>query len=144
MNIQIINGPNLNLLGKREPEKYGVSTFEDYLDTLRKGYPALSIDYFQSNIEGEIIDKIHQTGFTYDGIILNAGGFTHTSVAIADAIAAVKTPVIEVHITNLLTREVFRHTSLTGISCSGSIMGFGLDGYRLAVEAIINKKQIAK
>ena len=139
MKIQIINGPNLNLLGKREPEKYGAASFEEYLITLKNKFPLITIDYFQSNIEGEIIGKIHETGFSYDGIILNAGGYTHTSVAIADAIASVKTPVIEVHITNLLKREAFRHVSMIGFACSGSIMGFGLDGYRLGVEAILKK-----
>ena len=142
MKIQIINGPNLNLLGKREPEKYGVMTFETFLENLKKEYPEITIDYYQSDIEGEIIDKIHQVGFSYNGIILNPGGYTHTSVAIADAVGGIKTPVIEVHITNLLSREVFRHTSLTGIYCSGSIMGLGLDGYRLALEAFIKKEKL--
>ncbi len=133
----MLNGPNLNLLGKREPEKYGHSSFEDYLKVLKQRYTGVEFEYFQSNIEGEIINEIHLTGFTYNGIILNAGGYTHTSVAISDAIAAVKTPVIEVHITNLASREEFRHTSLIGINCAGSISGFGLDSYRLAVEALI-------
>ncbi len=137
MKIQIINGPNLNLLGKREPEKYGTTTFEEYLGELRKLFPALTFDYFQSNIEGEIISKIHETGFSYDGIILNAGGYTHTSVSIADAVASIKIPVIEVHITNIAAREEFRHNSLVGRYCRGSIIGLGLDGYRLAVEAFI-------
>jgi 3-dehydroquinate dehydratase II len=140
MKIQIINGPNLNLLGKREPEKYGVISFETYLESLIKVYPAIMIDYYQSDIEGEIIDKIHETGFLVDGIILNPGGYTHTSVAIADAVASVTKPVIEVHITNLLSREEFRHTSLTGIYCYGTIMGLGLDSYRLAIEALIKIK----
>lgn len=145
MKILIINGPNLNLLGKREPEKYGHSSFEEYLVTLKGRYPFIVFDYFQSNIEGEIINEIHKAGFSYNGIILNAGGYTHTSVAITDAIASVKTAVIEVHITNLAAREEFRKTSLIGINCTGSISGFGLDSYRLAVEAIIemnNKKKI--
>lgn len=137
MKILMLNGPNLNLLGKREPEKYGHSSFEDYLKVLKQRYTGVEFEYFQSNIEGEIINEIHLTGFTYNGIILNAGGYTHTSVAISDAIAAVKTPVIEVHITNLASREEFRHTSLIGINCAGSISGFGLDSYRLAVEALI-------
>jgi 3-dehydroquinate dehydratase II len=136
MHIDIINGPNLNLLGKREPEKYGYSSFDDYLPVLRMRYPEIIFGYFQSNVEGEIINRIHETGFSSDGIILNAGGYTHTSVSIADAIAAVTSPVIEVHITNILKREEFRHTSLIGRSCVGSISGFGLDSYRLAVEAI--------
>ena len=135
MKIQIINGPNLNLLGKREPEKYGTSSFEEYLGKLRIQFPEIKIDYFQSNIEGEIISKIHETGFSFDGIILNAGGYTHTSVSIADAVASVKIPVIEVHITNIAAREEFRHNSLVGRYCRGSIIGLGLDGYRLAVEA---------
>ena len=137
MHLEIINGPNLNLLGKREPEKYGVSSFEDYLLLLKSRYPDIVFNYYQSNIEGEIINEIHKTGFSSDGIILNAGGYTHTSVAITDAIASVKTPVIEVHITNISAREEFRHASLIGRNCAGSISGFGLDSYRLAVEALI-------
>jgi 3-dehydroquinate dehydratase II len=144
MYIQIINGPNLNLLGKREPEKYGHSSFEDYLLVLKSRFPDIDFNYFQSNLEGEIIDEIHKSGFSSDGIILNAGGYTHTSVAITDAIAAVKTPVIEVHITNILAREEFRHTSLIGRNCTGSISGFGLDSYRLAVEAIIEINKLLK
>lgn len=136
MKIVIINGPNLNLLGKREPSKYGTESFGERLDVLRELYPDFTIDYFQSNIEGEIINRIHETGFNYDGIILNPGGYTHTSVAIADAVASVKSPVIEVHITNVAAREEFRHNSLVGRYCSGSIIGFGLDGYRLAIEAL--------
>jgi 3-dehydroquinate dehydratase II len=136
MNIEIINGPNLNLLGKREPEKYGHSSFEEYLKVLESRYPEINFGYFQSNVEGEIIDQIQKNGFSSDGIILNAGGYTHTSVAITDAIAAVRTPVVEVHITNVAAREEFRHTSLIGTKCAGSITGFGLDSYRLAVEAI--------
>lgn len=138
MKIQIINGPNLNLLGKREPEKYGYTSFEGFLAELREKYPSVEIEYFQSNVEGEIINRIHETGFTYDGIILNPGGYTHTSVAIADAVAAVKCPVVEVHITNVAAREEFRHNSLVGRFCRGSIIGFGLLGYLLAVEAIIH------
>jgi 3-dehydroquinate dehydratase-2 len=137
MEILIINGPNLNLLGLREPEKYGHSSFEEYLSLLRSRYPDIIISFFQSNIEGEIINEIHRVGFSLDGIILNAGGYTHTSVAITDAIAAVRTPVVEVHITNILAREEFRHASLIGRSCRGSISGFGLDSYRLALEALI-------
>jgi 3-dehydroquinate dehydratase II len=137
MQIAIINGPNLNLLGRREPEKYGHSSFEEYLSLLKSRYPEVSFTYFQSNIEGEIIDEVHRSGFSMDGIILNAGGYTHTSVAITDAIAGVRAPVIEVHITNILAREEFRHTSLIGRSCKGSISGFGLDSYRLAVDALI-------
>jgi 3-dehydroquinate dehydratase-2 len=137
MKIEIINGPNLNLLGRREPEKYGHSSFEDYLILLQSKYPDVFFKYFQSNTEGEIIDEIQKSGFSFDGIILNAGGYTHTSVSITDAIAAVKTSVIEVHITNISAREDFRQTSLIGRNCAGSISGFGLDSYRLAVEAII-------
>lgn len=137
MKIAVINGPNLNLLGKREPEKYGNSSFEDYLQVLKKRFPDINFGYFQSNIEGEIITEIQNKGFSSDGIILNAGGYTHTSVAIADAIAAVTAPVVEVHITNIASREDFRHTSLIGRTCTGSISGFGLDSYRLAAEAII-------
>jgi 3-dehydroquinate dehydratase-2 len=137
MYIEIINGPNLNLLGRREPEKYGHSSFEEYLQVLISRYPDISFKYFQSNTEGEIINEIQKTGFSADGIILNAGGYTHTSVAITDAIAAVKSPVIEVHITNISAREDFRHTSLIGRNCAGSIAGFGLDSYRLGVEALI-------
>lgn len=144
MKIEIINGPNLNLLGRREPEKYGHSSFEEYLEELKSRYPDIVFSYFQSNIEGEIINEIHTAGFATGGIILNAGGYTHTSVAIADAIAAVSAPVVEVHITNILSREDFRHTSLIGRVCRGSISGFGLDSYRLAVEALaeINEKKV--
>jgi 3-dehydroquinate dehydratase-2 len=136
MKINIINGPNLNLLGKREPEKYGHSSFEDYFFLLKSKYPEIIFEYFQSNLEGEIIDEIQKSGSYADGIILNAAGYTHPSVAITDAIAAIKTPVVEVHITNIAAREDFRHTSLIGRSCAGSISGFGLDSYRLAVEAL--------
>ena len=137
MKIVIINGPNLNLLGRRQPEKYGYSSFEDYLPVLKSRYPEVIFEYFQSNIEGEIINEIQKSDSSFDGIILNAGGYTHTSVSITDAIAAIKTAVIEVHITNISAREDFRHNSLISRSCAGSISGFGLDSYRLAVEAII-------
>jgi 3-dehydroquinate dehydratase-2 len=136
MQIEIINGPNLNLLGKREPEKYGHASFDDYLMILKSRFPEITISYFQSNIEGEIIDQIQRADNKIDGIIINAGGYTHTSVAITDAIAAVSTPVVEVHITNIAAREEFRHTSLIARNCRGSIAGFGLDSYRLAVEAL--------
>jgi len=135
MKLIIINGPNLNLLGTRETETYGKQNFVSYLKKLRNLYPEDTIEYFQSNIEGEIIDTIHKTGFLYDGIILNAGGYTHTSVSIADAIRAVKAPVVEVHISNVMSREPVRHTSLIAQYVKGSIMGFGLDSYRLAVES---------
>ncbi|CAN5378472.1 type II 3-dehydroquinate dehydratase [soil metagenome] len=135
MKIIIINGPNLNLLGKREPDVYGSKDFESYYDELKSKYPAFTFDYFQSNVEGEIINKLHETGFSYDGIILNAGGYTHTSVAIADAVASIKSPVIEVHISNIHAREEYRHVSLIAKNCKGVITGFGLDSYRLAIEA---------
>jgi len=137
MKIIIINGPNLNLLGKRETEIYGDISFEDYFSELRSDFPEFKIDYFQSNIEGEIIDKIQETGFDYDGIILNAGGYTHTSVAIADAVKSIDTPVIEVHISNIVSRETFRHKSLIGPFVKGSIMGFGLKSYRLALNSFM-------
>jgi len=138
MKIQIINGPNLNLLGMREPGIYGSQSFEDYLLELKSLYSILEIDYFQSNVEGELINKLHEVGFQYDGIIINAGGYTHTSVAIADAIAGINTPVIEVHISNIYAREEFRHVSLTGKNCRGVLTGFGLDGYRLALESFLS------
>lgn len=138
MKIQIINGPNLNLLGVREKSIYGDSSFETYLVELRKRYPEIEIDYYQSNVEGEIINKLHEIGFSYDGVVLNAGAYTHTSVAIADAIAGVKTPVIEVHISNVYKREEFRHHSMLAASCKGVIAGFGMDSYRLGIEAITN------
>src|ERR1700750_2601699 len=138
MNIQIINGPNLNLLGVREKSIYGDTGFESYLEDLRKRYPNIAIDYYQSNVEGEIINKIHEVGFSVDGIVMKAGAYTHTSVAIADAIAAIKAPVIEVHISNVYKREEFRHKSLLAASCKGVIAGFGLDSYRLAIENLAN------
>ena len=141
MKIQIINGPNLNLLGKREKEIYGEVNFEKFLELLKDHFEDIEIDYYQSNVEGEIINKIHEIGFDFDGIILNAGGYTHTSVAIADAIAAVKAPVVEVHITNVFAREDFRHVSLIGPKCMGSISGFGLDSYRLAIESLRVKEK---
>jgi len=141
MKISIINGPNLNLLGKREPDKYGNTSFDDYLVSLKAKYPGIQIEYYQSNVEGELINEIHARGFSSDGIILNAGGYTHTSVAIADAIASVRTPVVEVHITNIAAREDFRHSSLVARNCAGSVSGFGLDSYRLAVEALVAKQK---
>ena len=137
MQILIINGPNLNLLGVREPEVYGKETFTDYLKKLKAQYPAVDISYYQSNTEGELIDKIHEVGFSYDGIILNAGAYTHTSIAIADAISGVKTPVIEVHISNTARREAFRHVSFLTAVCRGVIMGFGLKSYELALQAFL-------
>ncbi|MCD8301431.1 MAG: type II 3-dehydroquinate dehydratase [Prevotellaceae bacterium] len=142
MKIQIINGPNLNLLGKREPGIYGSGTFEEFLEWLRKRYPAEEILYYQSNSEGELIDKIHEVGFgAAGGIVLNAGAYTHTSVALLDALKAVETPAIEVHISNVHKREDFRHKSMISAACMGVICGFGLDSYRLAVEALLAKAQ---
>jgi 3-dehydroquinate dehydratase-2 len=137
MKIQIINGPNLNLLGVREKSIYGDTSFENYFEILKAQYPIIELEYFQSNVEGEIINKLHEVGFSFDGIILNAGGYTHTSVAIADAIAAVKTQVVEVHISNIYAREEFRHTSLTGKNCKGVLTGFGMNGYKLALESML-------
>lgn len=138
MNIQIINGPNLNLLGVREKSIYGDASFESYLAELQKRFPDVNITYYQSNVEGEIINKLHEVGFSYDGIILNAGAYTHTSVGIADAIAGINTPVVEVHISNVYKREEFRHHSYLSPNCKGIIVGFGLDGYRLGIESLIN------
>ncbi|RZK48200.1 MAG: type II 3-dehydroquinate dehydratase [Pedobacter sp.] len=137
MKIQIINGPNLNLLGKREPGIYGSKGFDTYLSELQSNYTNIEIHYFQSNIEGELINKLHEVGFDFDGIILNAGGFTHTSVALADAIASISTPVIEVHISNIYAREEYRHISITGKNCKGVLTGFGLKGYQLAIESLL-------
>ncbi|HOZ86780.1 MAG TPA: type II 3-dehydroquinate dehydratase [Bacteroidia bacterium] len=138
MKIAIINGPNLNLLGKREPEIYGNVVFEEYFDSLKKKFSDIELHYYQSNVEGELINKIQEFGFSFDGIVINAGGYTHTSVAIADAAAAIKTPVVEVHISNIFAREDFRHVSYLGKYCVGSISGFGLKGYEMAVGAILN------
>ena len=137
MKITIINGPNLNLLGVRETNVYGNQRFEEYFTELQAKFPDIDFEYYQSNVEGELINEIQRVGFSADAIILNAGGYTHTSVAIADAIAAVKAPVIEVHISNIFARESFRHVSLIASKCKGSISGFGLDGYRLAVESCL-------
>lgn len=136
MKIQIINGPNLNLLGRREPGIYGSSSFDDYLQKLRAAYPDVEINYYQSNIEGELIDKMQQIGFSCDGIVLNAGAYTHTSIALQDCIRSLQAPVIEVHISNVHKREEFRHHSMISCACAGVICGFGLDSYRLAVEAL--------
>jgi 3-dehydroquinate dehydratase II len=136
MKILLINGPNLNLLGTREKSIYGDTSFETYFKTLIIRFPEIYFEYYQSNVEGELINKIHEQGFVSDGIIFNAGAYTHTSIAIRDAISGVKSPVIEVHISNILTRENFRHESIIGPACIGSIMGFGLDSYRLGIEAI--------
>ena len=138
MKIQIINGPNINLLGKREPGIYGSQSFDDYLVMLKKRYPEVEIAYYQSNCEGNLIDKLQEVGFDGDGIILNAGAYTHTSIALQDAIRAIKAPVVEVHISNVHAREEFRHKSMISCACKGVILGFGLDSYRLALEALIN------
>ncbi len=137
MKIYIINGPNLNLLGSREPGIYGDLSFDEYLEKLKVEFKGLQIDYYQSNVEGEIINKLHEVGFMYDGIILNAGGYTHTSVAIADAVKAIETPVVEVHISNIFSREEYRHVSLIAPNAKGSIIGFGMDSYRLAIIGLI-------
>ena len=139
MKIQIINGPNINLLGKREPGIYGARSFEDYLVELRQSYPDVELDYYQSNCEGELIDKIQEVGFSVDGIVLNAGASTHTSIALQDAIRSITSPVIEVHISNVHQREEFRHRSMIACACMGVICGFGLDSYRLAVEALLKR-----
>lgn len=139
MQIIIINGPNLNLLGKREPEIYGTANFEDYFKDLKSKYPIIRINYYQSNHEGDLIDKIHEVGFDYDGIILNAGALTHTSIAIKDAISAVKSPTIEVHISNVYAREEYRQKSQLAESCVGIIAGLGFDGYELAIQYFINQ-----
>ena len=139
MKIIVINGPNLNLLGTREPEVYGSESFEAYFKTLKNNFNEIDLDYFQTNVEGEIINKLHEVGFTYNGIILNAGGFTHTSVAISDAIAAIKTPVLEVHISNIYAREEFRHKSIISKECIGMISGLGLEGYKLAINYLMNR-----
>lgn len=143
MRIQIINGPNINLLGKREPSVYGSVSFESALEQLRKMYHDVQIDYFQSNSEGELIDIIQQVGFDVDGIILNAGAYTHTSIAIQDAIRAITAPVIEVHISNVHTREEFRHKSMIACACKGVICGFGLNSYRLALEHLVGNDWLA-
>jgi 3-dehydroquinate dehydratase-2 len=140
MKIQIINGPNLNLLGKREPSIYGDQSFDQFFETLKTRFPSMNLSYFQSNVEGEIINMIHEVGFSYDGIIINAGAYTHTSVAIHDAIGAVKTPVVEVHISNVYGREEFRHKSLITSKCVGMMTGFGMEGYALALEYFKNRK----
>lgn len=143
MKIQIINGPNINLLGERELSIYGSVTFEDYLNNLRDKYRDIEIDYYQSNIEGEIINKIHAVGFDVDGIILNAGAYTHTSIALQDAIRAITSPVVEVHISNVYAREPFRHVSMIACACEGVICGFGLRSYRLALEALVSGKDLS-
>lgn len=139
MNIQIINGPNLNLLGVREPGIYGSNSFESYLVELKRMFPDVEINYYQSNIEGELINKMQEVGFNCDGIVLNAGAYTHTSVALQDCIRSLKSPVVEVHISNVHTREEFRHHSFISCACVGVICGFGMDSYRLAVDYLVHK-----
>jgi 3-dehydroquinate dehydratase-2 len=141
MKIIIINGPNLNLLGMREPDVYGSRTFDEILKELKSSRAEVNIEYFQSNVEGELIDCLHRSGFNYDGIVLNAGAYTHSSIAIADAVAAIKVPVIEVHISNIFAREDFRHVSYLGKHCVGSISGFGPEGYKMAIDFFINSKK---
>lgn len=138
MELLIINGPNLNLLGKREPSIYGNATFEDYYKELVSRYEGVSLEYFQSNHEGELVDKLHEVGFSYDGVIINAGAYTHTSVAIADAIKGIESPVVEVHISNVHAREEFRHKSFLSPVCKGVILGFGLQSYDLAIRSFIS------
>ena len=140
MDLLILNGPNLNLLGRREPTLYGSRSFDDFFPELSAAFPDLTLTHFQSNHEGALIDKLHEVGFSHHGIVCNAGGFTHTSVALADAVAAIATPVIEVHLTNLAAREDFRQRSLLGRHCVGSISGFGLESYRLAVQWFVNQR----
>ena len=141
MTIHIINGPNLNLLGKREPDVYGNQSFESYFEQLQKEFKTVNLSHYQSNVEGELINDLQKHGFSADGIIINAGGYTHTSVAIADAIAAIKTPVVEVHISNVFAREEYRHHSMISGKCVGSISGFGLYSYSLAILALLNRKR---
>lgn len=138
MKIQIVNGPNLNLLGVREPGIYGSDSFESYLSKLREQYPEVEIEYYQSNVEGELINKIQEVGFSFDGIVLNAGAYTHTSIALHDCIRAIKCPVVEVHISNVHQREDFRHHSFISAACKGVICGFGLNSYRLAIEGLLD------
>jgi 3-dehydroquinate dehydratase-2 len=140
MKIQIINGPNLNLLGKRETSIYGSQSFDEFFEQLKKRFAGTALHYYQSNVEGEIVNKLHETGFDFDGIVLNAGAYTHTSVAIHDAIAGIKTPVIEVHISNVYNREEFRHKSLITSKCVGLLTGFGLEGYAMAIGYYLNRQ----
>lgn len=143
MNFIIINGPNLNLTGKREPEIYGSKSFEEFIPELKRLFSGVGMDYFQSNIEGEIINKLQESGSSYDGIVLNPGGYSHTSVAIADAISAITAPVVEVHMSNIYKREDFRHVSLTGKSCVGVITGFGMDSYKMALQYLLGHSKVS-
>jgi 3-dehydroquinate dehydratase-2 len=140
MKIQIINGPNLNLLGKRETSIYGNQSFEQLFETLKKRFSDVDLEYYQSNVEGEIVNKLQEVGFTFDGIVINAGAYTHTSVAIHDAIGAIKTPVVEVHISNVYSREEYRHKSLITSKCVGMLTGFGMEGYAMAIDYLKNTK----
>ena len=142
MKIQIINGPNLNLLGKRETSIYGNQSFEEFFDLLKKRFSSIDIHYYQSNVEGEIINKLHEVGFSFDGIIINAGAYTHTSVAIHDAVGGIKTPVVEVHISNVYGREEYRHKSLITSKCVGMLTGFGMEGYAMALDFLTNRKNV--
>ena len=137
MKLIIINGPNLNLLGKREPEIYGSESFEDFMEQLKSQFSSIDLEYYQSNIEGELIDKLHEVGFDYDGIVLNAGAYTHTSIGIGDAVRAIETPVVELHISNVHSREDFRHKSFIAANAKGVIFGFGLKGYQLAIQSFL-------
>lgn len=137
MKLIIINGPNLNLLGKREPEIYGSESFEDFMEQLKSQFSSIDLEYYQSNIEGELIDKLHEVGFDYDGIVLNAGAYTHTSIGIGDAVKAIETPVVELHISNVHSREDFRHKSFIAANAKGVIFGFGLKGYQLAIQSFL-------
>ncbi|MEJ1240352.1 type II 3-dehydroquinate dehydratase [Chryseolinea sp. T2] len=138
MKIQIINGPNLNLLGKRETSIYGSQSFDEFFEELKKRFPDTELHYYQSNVEGELVNKLHEVGFSFDGIVINAGAYTHTSVAIHDAIGAIKTRVVEVHISNIHARETFRHTSLITSKCAGMLTGFGMEGYAMAINYLLN------
>jgi len=137
MKLIIINGPNLNLLGKREPEIYGSESFEDFMEQLKSQFSSIDLEYYQSNIEGELIDKLHEVGFDYDGVVLNAGAYTHTSIGIGDAVKAIETPVVELHISNVHSREDFRHKSFIAANAKGVIFGFGLKGYELAIQSFL-------
>ncbi|MBA4053593.1 MAG: type II 3-dehydroquinate dehydratase [Marivirga sp.] len=141
MKIQIINGPNLNLLGKRETSIYGSQSFEDFFQTLKARFPAVELSYYQSNVEGELVNKLHEVGFSFDGIVINAGAYTHTSVAIHDAVGGINTPVVEVHISNVYAREEFRHKSLITSKCAGMLTGFGMEGYAMAITFLINREK---
>lgn len=144
MNILIINGPNLNLLGRRQPEIYGPHSFDDFFLGLKAVFPHIQLEYFQSNHEGALLDKLHEAGFEADGIVLNAGALTHTSIALADAVTAIRTPVVEVHISNVYKREPFRHHSYLSACCEGVIAGLGLEGYRLAVEWLVRRAKVSE